>query len=364
MADGEVEIAVVVVVGAGGGPTEPFSAEVGAADVVGDIDKRAVGGLPEELRLHLVGLDAGPEDMPGGDEHLHPAVAVPIEPHGAEAEVVEARGGDPRLPADVGEEELAEVLVERVLRLIEVGEEDVGAAVTVEVLGDDSHRGLVLAVVADRTAGGGGELLIAGRGSLRRAPCVEVVGGHVVADIDLGVEIVVEVDNRYGEPLPAAVGLGEAEVGGAFHERPVSPAHPHLILLADIAPGAAVAAPLRIVAGFVVAEPIVEERAGVEVELAIVVEIGEGGAGAPLRELDPGGGGDVGERAVAVVVEENGGAEVGEVEIGKPVGVIVTDSDPLAVVVVADAGHGRDIAKARRAPAAVEPIAVFAIPHR
>ena len=98
--------------------------------------------------------------------------------------------------------------------------------------------------------------------------------------------------------------------------------------------------------------------------MAVVVEIGEGGAGAPLRELDPGGGGDVGERAVAIVVEEHSRAEVGEVEIGEPVGVIVADRDPLAVVVVANAGHGRDIAEARRTPAAVEPVAVFAIPHR
>ena len=93
-----------------------------------------------------------------------------------------------------------------------------------------------------------------------------------------------------------------------------------------------------------------------------MVEIGEGGARAPLREIDPGGGGDVGERAVAVVVEEDGGAEVGEVEIGEPVGVIVANRDPLAVVVVADAGRGRHVAKARRAPAAVEAVAVLAIP--
>ena len=93
----------------------------------------------------------------------------------------------------------------------------------------------------------------------------------------------------------------------------------------------------------------------VEVWGAVPVVIEEGGAGAPFAAGNAGPAGDVAEGAVAVVAVEPVGTEMGEVEIGVPVVVVVTHGHSHAVIGGRlQAGFAGHLLQAPAAPVAVE----------
>ena len=96
----------------------------------------------------------------------------------------------------------AAVAVERVQLLGEVGDEDVGQAVAVDVAAIDAHAGLRLAVAVEADAGAVRDV---GEGAVAVVP-VEEIPHHVVGDVDVGVAVAIEVAERDAEALAGGVG--------------------------------------------------------------------------------------------------------------------------------------------------------------
>ena len=97
---------------------------------------------------------------------------------------------------------VAEVQVERVVLVGEVGDEQLGQAVAVDVLGVDAHARLRLALVVEGGARGLG-------GVLERAVALveeEEVRVHVVGDVEVDPAVAVEVGRDDAEAV--AVGRG------------------------------------------------------------------------------------------------------------------------------------------------------------
>ena len=86
---------------------------------------------------------------------------------------------------------------------------------------------------------------------------------------------------------------------------------------------------------------VVDVAGDEEVEPAVAVVVAPGCAGGPVAESDAGLLGNVGERAVVVVVVEAVLAEVGDVDVGPAVVVVVADGDAESPAVVGDAGSCR-----------------------
>ena len=148
-----------------------------------------------------------------------------------------------------------------------------------------------------------------------------------VGDQNVGVAVVVGVE----EGRAPAEGVGvDAETGG----------------VGDVGEGAV---PVGVVKG----GGVVGEVGFEEVEAAVTVDVGGGGAhagllAAVLVEGDAGVGADVGEGAVVVVaVEDGGGGVAGDVEVGPAVVVVIQGGDGEAVVAggFLDAGGFGDVFK-------------------
>src|SRR5207248_11463033 len=91
-----------------------------------------------------------------------------------------------------------------------------------------------------------------------------------------------------------------------------------------------------------------------QIQAAIGVVVGPRGARAPSPGGDTGLSGDIGERAVAVVPNQDVAAVEGEIELRKAVVVVGADGDALAPPASADAGLLGDIAEGAVAVAVIE----------
>ena len=104
---------------------------------------------------------------------------------------------------------LAEVLVERVVLVGEVGDEQLGKAVAVDVLGVDPHARLRHAVDVE---GGARDL-----GDVVEGPVAAVeeeeVRVHVVGDVEVDQAVVVEVGRHDAEAVAVVARLGLAHPG-------------------------------------------------------------------------------------------------------------------------------------------------------
>ena len=100
----------------------------------------------EQLRGHRVGR-LGPEvvDVAVGLDQVEPAVVVGVEEGDPEAEAGAGGGEQAEGAGPVVEDALAEVLVEGRPLVVEVGDDQVGAAVAVDVAAADPHPRLVAA---------------------------------------------------------------------------------------------------------------------------------------------------------------------------------------------------------------------------
>src|SRR6185437_15720153 len=100
--------------------------------------------------------------------------------------------------------------------------------------------------------------------------------------------------------------------------------------------------------------------ADVEVEVAVVVEVGEGGRRRPVAvAAQPGARRDIPERAIALVAIERVGAPAGDEEVRVAIVVDVADGDAVAVAAghPADPGGLRDVLERAIAPVAEEAVA-------
>ena len=103
-------------------------------------------------------------------------------------------------------------------------------------------------------------------------------------------------------------------------------------------------------------------RVDPEVEPAVVVVVPEPAGEAVDRPGHAQRGGDVEERAVAlIVIQARRLAQVGDEEVGPAVVVVVAPGDPLAEPIVGHAGGGGDIDERAVAPIVVEPAPVATV---
>ncbi len=131
------------------------------------------------------------DDVSVRDVNVEVAVVVDVEHLGPEAERDEARA-EPRLLRRVLEQPAAEVGVQGIQLLGEVGDEDVGKAVALDVPAIDAHAGLGLAVAVEADAR---RIRHVGEGAVA-VVLVEEVPHHVVGDVDVGIAVAVEVAER------------------------------------------------------------------------------------------------------------------------------------------------------------------------
>ena len=246
--------------------------------------------------------------------------------------VVEVGGVDThREPAGVtscfgdrlGESAVAVIDVEVVVALEIVGDVEIGAAVAVEVAGDDAepvtvdavvqaggvgHIGEVIPVVAEQPVAGARPAIPGLRALFDAALGMRGVVEQV--HVEVAVTIVIE-EQRLG----GVTDVLEAVLFGAIGERSVA--------VVDVEHVSSVLA-------------AVVDAGDVDVDLAVAVDVGHGDAGLPSNCIsDAGFVGDVLERVAALVSIELVGAKVGgEVQIGEAIAVDITDGDAGAVVVV------------------------------
>ena len=129
---------------------------------------------------------------PVSDEQVQESVVVEVEPLDPERGRGETRISEAARKGRVLEEAVTLVLVQGVRFVAEVRDEDVGVAVTVEVVHGDTHAGFGRPVAVERDAA-------EERGVLERAvPAVppELVLVPVVRDVHIEPAIVVEVQDR------------------------------------------------------------------------------------------------------------------------------------------------------------------------
>ena len=223
----------------------------------------------------------------------------------------------------LGERPVAVVDVQVVVALEIVGDVEIGAAVTIEIAGDDAESeaiysvvdpggvgdvGEVVAVVAEQSVAGARTAIARLRPRLDSALGVRRVVEQV--HVEVAVTVVVEeerlgrVSNVLEPVLPGAIGEGSVAV----------------VDVEDIAT--------------VLAKVV--DAGDVDVDQPVAVDVGHGDAGLPTYGIrHPCFFGDVLEAVVPKIAIELVGTEVGgEVEIGEPVAVDVTDRDAGAVVVV------------------------------
>src|SRR5882757_7460641 len=89
-----------------------------------------------------------------------------------------------------------------------------------------------------------------------------------------------------------------------------------------------------VAAGFAVRHGPIDVASDEQIQVPVIVIIKKAGGDGPSARLDFRFGGDIRKCAVAIVVVENVFPEVGHIDIGKTVVVVVTDSHPHSVIAV------------------------------
>jgi hypothetical protein len=210
--DGDVEIAVVVVVRHGQAATvgQEFTREPAARNL---LELPAVH--PSE-QLHGLGVDVGIRedgfrvaDSPVGDEQVEHAVVVEVFQSFAESGHLQARRSQARARGNVAQPTVAVVHVVGIGLPAQVGDEQVEVAILVEISGHGSHAGLHRAVDVHRTTAHEGlvdELPI---------PVVhpQLIGHPVIGHVHVAAPIAVEIAERQSETI--AEGRRESGAGSA-----------------------------------------------------------------------------------------------------------------------------------------------------
>ena len=215
-------------------------------------------------------------DRAVGDEQIEESVGVVVEPGRAEAGEGEAAHGETEALCGVFEESVAVVAVEGVGFAGEVRHEQVVVAVLIEVGGGDAHACLGSSVGVEGRAGGKGGVLEATLALVDP----KLVGIAVVGDVDVDEVVAVEVGG--GDAESAAEGLVDAGLGCGIGEAAVTVVAEKAVGDGIVERGVAVVARAGGFAAFAVLADGEVDVVGVEeVEVAVVVIVDKGGAGAP-----------------------------------------------------------------------------------
>ena len=342
--DRDIDQSVAVVVGETGAAADDRLPE-GGPGRRGDILEAAVHILIEEhlLRDHLgvsqhlerpLILDRGAVD----DQQVVVAVEVKVEEAGAPADQRRIDRRQAMLEGGVGEEQqsvLRQITVEGVVLADPVGEEEVEPAVSVIVGDGGTHAGA-------RVAGAGFD-----RDLLEGAVApvaVEPVEALVIADIEIGPTVVVEVGKDGLETPPRAVRQPRA--------------------LGDLGePAAAVVLEKQILLGRVVGgrghgggpsshlgplgHPVprkIDIAGNIEIEVAVEVEVGEcRPVGDAVDPAQAGAGAGVLEAAITQVPEQDDLVEAGDQQVEPAVTVEVRPDGAIVPADVLEAGRGSDV---------------------
>ena len=268
--------------------------------------------------------------MAVGKEEVEVPVEVGVEERRAPSHPFEGRSRQPGGLGRVLEEAVAEVPVQRVAVVREVGDDEVQPAVSVVVARVHAHAGLGAAVPAERDPA---EQAHAFEAAIA-AVVVQEVRVRVVGDVEVRPPVVVVVGRHHAQSpgrgrILQAASIGDLCEGAVAPVLVVDVGGPRQPHGADHDPGPS---PPRHRAPRV--DDVVPAHVGVahhvEVEVPVPVAVEERAAGAPApgahaRRLR-----HVGEGPVPVVPEEEVRAEVRDVEIEEPVAVEVAGADAVA----------------------------------
>ena len=150
-----------------------------------------------------------------GDEEILPAVVVVVEKKGSPTHKGAAAAGQTGSAANIAEEAVALVAVEGVVVLGEIGDENIGAQVIVDVAQCHAHPGLGAPVAAVGRARGQRDI---GKATTVVAP--QAVGVPVVGDVEVGVAIRIEIEPGCAHAVEARA--AEARFMAHFREGAVA----------------------------------------------------------------------------------------------------------------------------------------------
>ena len=263
--------------------------------------------------------------MTVGHKEVFSPVEVGIEKHRAEADVDRTDGGDARHPAGMLKGRPAKVAVEAETLALKVGHPEVGQPVEIGVADIGAHAALRLTGFAE---GDAGDETTLGEGAVATV-AVEPVGRGVVGDVEIGVAIEVDVGRHRPEPLAP---LDNPGCRGGL-SKPASPVgEPESVgHAAKLTWRADIAVALHHAGRIVVGAPVDIPHA-VEIEMAIVIEVGCCGGRMPAvagnAVLDCR---HFAKAAVAHVGQQPESVVAGDQEIGEAVTVEVAHLDAVGV---------------------------------
>ncbi len=363
VADHDVEVAVVVEIAHREAPAHLLHLQARACRV-GHVHERAAAVVQQELVLLRERLAEGGEvvhvgeDVSVGNEQIEAAVEVGVEEDRAPAHADERRRGKAQRHGGVLEQAVAQVAIDRVPVVGERREDDVQAAVAVDVAGIGAHAGLGTGLAVDRDAGQQADALEVPASQV----AVQEVRRGVVGHEQVHLRVVVEVGRDDGEAV-ASGGVLEAARRGGVAEAAVADVLEEQIRFAGQASrshhDARTVAPDERAPG---AHELLPRRADVtgdvQVEVAVGVRVEKRAARAPAIRGDPCVRRRVLERAVAGVAEQDVRPPVGHVEVEEAIAVHVADAGAVAPGGQVHARARRDVFKAPASKVPVERIAV------
>src|ERR1700691_2200407 len=218
------------------------------------------------------------------------------------------------------------VIMEKNVRVMrKLGDKKVGKAIVVIILKNDAHaRGHSAALRKRRTR-------IQTPFGKRSVPVVmkkKLIRG-VISDKNVRESVTVIVRERYSQPM--ALLRGDAGSDAHILERAVSP-----IVIKDVRNGRK--RTRRAVGGsfgaarFAFLDAPIEIAGNEQIQPAVVIVIEKSRGNRPTARGDASLRGDIGKSAVAIVVIQNIFSEVGHVDVGKAVIVVIPDCDSHSVV--------------------------------
>ncbi len=271
---GDVRVAVVVVVGDGRPAADERLLEGRAArpraEVAGSVVPHQHGLLRGRGSLPFRAI----VDVAVRHERVEVSVVLDVEQVQAELHVRQRRWPEAGRHGEILEDARSEVAVVLVGLPLEVGHDDVGKSVSVDVAGVDPHASLGIAFDPEARPRSDGDVL-----ELPAAEVVEqVVHDLVVGDVEVGLAVEVEVDEENAEAL--ADGLAEARLARDVGERSVAVVAIQRAQRAVIHDRRAVVALARLT---IAAEerlvlPVVRVLRHEEVEIAVAVDVRPGRA--------------------------------------------------------------------------------------
>ena len=135
---------------------------------------------------------------------------------------------------------------------------------------------------------------------------------------------------------------------GLVDEGAVSLVDIHHILDAPVGAGSAVAGVARVIARADILRCLVDEVCDVEIEEAVGIEISKKGSRPPCGIVSAGGCREVGEGTITVVMQQQVGAVVGDIDVRKAISIVIANSHALSIATVSDTSFFGDVVELDR----------------